>query len=61
MAERQEARVGRRVPRSVAVQRRMDTRFQGTVWRQTIGHDQRQVRGDLGQRAAGRLRVRDVR
>lgn len=60
MAERQETRARRGIPRSVVVQGRVDTRIQRSVRRQTVGHHQRKVRRDLGERTTRRLRVRNI-
>lgn len=61
MAKRQETRVRRGIPREMVVPRRMDTGIQRQIRRQAVGDDQCQVRRDLGERASGRLRIRDIR
>ena len=61
LAEWEASRAGRGEPREVDVPRRVDPGLQGEVRRQAVHLHPRQVRGHLGQRAPGRVRLRDVR
>lgn len=57
MAERQAARARRGDARALAVPRRVVAGLQGPLRGSPEHHQQRQVRGHLGQRAAGRIRL----
>ena len=61
LAEWEASRAGRGEPREVDVPRRVDPGLQGEVRRAAVHLHPRQVRGHLGQRAPGRVRLRDVR
>lgn len=61
MAERKEARAGRWDARPLAVPRRVDAGLQGPLWRSPEHHQQRQIRGHLGQRPPGRIRLWNLR
>ena len=60
VAEWQTSRTRRRDARQVVVPRRVDARLQGTLRSATILYVQRTVRRHVGQRAAGRLWLRDI-
>ena len=61
LAEREAARAGGGGAGAVAVPRRVDAGLQGPLRRQAVDGVRGQVRGHVGQRAAGRLRLGDVR
>lgn len=61
MAKRQATWAGRGDPRPVAVPRRVDAGLQGPLRRAPEHHQQREIRGHLGQRTPRRIRLRNLR